>query len=126
MGLAAFGFLNPLLAACWLGNPRPHCGYRRYAYAWRKRLLPCIGTQLRELTSEAQRLKVIAEQAGDYRAALAPVRELCRIVELMAKLSGELDSISLFCAAESPNRFPGFINTSFGKKSISDGVASTG
>jgi hypothetical protein len=50
--------------------------------------------QLRELTSEAQRLKVIAEQAGDYRAALAAVRELCRIVELMAKLSGELESHS--------------------------------
>ena len=50
--------------------------------------------QLRELTSEAQRLKVTAEKAGDYRAALAAVRELCRIVELMAKLSGELDSHS--------------------------------
>jgi hypothetical protein len=50
--------------------------------------------QLRELTSEAQRLKAIAEEAGDYRAALAAVRELCRIVELMAKLSGELDSHS--------------------------------
>jgi hypothetical protein len=50
--------------------------------------------QLRELTSEAQRLKATAEKAGDYRAALAAVRELCRIVELMAKLSGELDSHS--------------------------------
>jgi hypothetical protein len=50
--------------------------------------------QLRDLTSEAQRLKAIAEEAGDYRAALAAVRELCRIVELVAKLSGELDSHS--------------------------------
>jgi hypothetical protein len=50
--------------------------------------------QLRDLTAEAQRLKVVAEKAGDYRAALAAVRELCRIVELMAKLSGELDSPS--------------------------------
>jgi hypothetical protein len=50
--------------------------------------------QLRGLTSEAQRLKATAERAGDYRAALAAVRELCRIVELMAKLSGELDSHS--------------------------------
>jgi hypothetical protein len=50
--------------------------------------------QLRGLTAEAQRLKAIAEEAGDYRAALAAVRELCRIVELMAKLSGELDSHS--------------------------------
>jgi hypothetical protein len=48
--------------------------------------------QLRDLLSEAQRLKAIAEEAGDYRAALAAVRELCRIVELMAKLSGELES----------------------------------
>jgi hypothetical protein len=50
--------------------------------------------QLRDLTAEAQRLKAIAEEAGDYRAALAAVRELCRIVELMAKLSGELESHS--------------------------------
>jgi hypothetical protein len=50
--------------------------------------------QLRELTSEAQRLKATAEKAGDIRAALAAVRELCRIVELIAKLSGELDSRS--------------------------------
>src|SRR5215471_4729358 len=50
--------------------------------------------QLHELTSEAQRLKAAAEKAGDYRGALAAVRELCRIVELIAKLSGELDSRS--------------------------------
>jgi hypothetical protein len=50
--------------------------------------------QLRELTSEAQRLKATAEKEGDIRAALAAVRELCRIVELVAKLSGELDSHS--------------------------------
>lgn len=50
--------------------------------------------QLRGLTSEAQRLKATAEKAGDIRAALAAVRELCRIVELVAKLSGEVDSHS--------------------------------
>src|ERR1700722_3648110 len=50
--------------------------------------------QLRDLTLEAQRLKAVAEEAGDYRAALAAVRELCRIVELVAKLSGELESHS--------------------------------
>jgi hypothetical protein len=50
--------------------------------------------QLRDLTSEAKRLKAMAEEAGDYRAALAAVRELCRIVELVAKLSGALDSHS--------------------------------
>jgi hypothetical protein len=47
--------------------------------------------QLRELTAEAQRLKGKAEEAGDYRTALAAVRELCRIVELVARLSGELN-----------------------------------
>lgn len=47
--------------------------------------------QLRELTSEAQRLKEKAELAGDYRTALMAVRELCRIVELVAKLRGKLD-----------------------------------
>ena len=46
------------------------------------------------MTSEAKRLKAMAEEAGDYRAALAAVRELCRIVELIAKLTGELDSHS--------------------------------
>jgi hypothetical protein len=47
--------------------------------------------QLRELTSEAERLKERAEQKGDYRTALAAVRELCRIIELVARLSGELN-----------------------------------
>jgi hypothetical protein len=50
--------------------------------------------QLREFASEAQRIKGMAEKAGDYRTALAAVRELCRIVELLAKLTGELDSHS--------------------------------
>lgn len=54
----------------------------------------CLLAQLRDLTAEAQRLKAMAEEAGDYRAALAAVRELCRIVELVAKLSGELESHS--------------------------------
>jgi hypothetical protein len=47
--------------------------------------------QLRSLTVEAQRLKEKAETAGDFRTALAAVRELCRIVELVAKLRGEID-----------------------------------
>ncbi len=46
---------------------------------------------LRELTAESHRIKEKAETAGDYRTALAAVRELCRIVELMARLRGELD-----------------------------------
>lgn len=47
--------------------------------------------ELRSLTVEAQRLKEKAETAGDFRTALAAVRELCRIVELVAKLRGEID-----------------------------------
>jgi len=50
--------------------------------------------QLRNLTTEAQSLKRKAEQGGDYRTALAAVRELCRLIELMAKLTGELDERS--------------------------------
>jgi hypothetical protein len=48
--------------------------------------------QLEDLRSEAQRLKQKAERDGDYRAALAAVRELCRIVELVAKLCGQIDT----------------------------------
>jgi len=33
---------------------------------------------------------------------------------------------SSFCAAESPNRFPDFINTTFENIFLSEGVASTG
>jgi hypothetical protein len=47
--------------------------------------------QLCGLTAEARHLKEKAEIAGDYRTALAAVRELCRIVELIAKLRGELN-----------------------------------
>lgn len=46
--------------------------------------------QLCELNSQAQRLKEKAEREGDLKTALAAVRELSRIVELMAKLRGEL------------------------------------
>ena len=47
--------------------------------------------QLQVLTEEAKLIGEHAESAGDYRTALACIRELCRIVELMAKLQGELD-----------------------------------
>jgi hypothetical protein len=46
--------------------------------------------RLRELNAQAQRLKEKAERTGDLRTALAAVRELSRIVELIAKLRGEL------------------------------------
>lgn len=47
--------------------------------------------QLQALTAEAHRIKDRAERTGDYRTALAGIRELVRIVELLAKLRGELD-----------------------------------
>jgi hypothetical protein len=48
-------------------------------------------TRLDELTQEAQRIGSKAENAGDFRTALSGVRELVRIVELQAKMIGELD-----------------------------------
>jgi len=47
--------------------------------------------QLEDLTAEAHRLKAKAEKKGDLRTALSAVRELVRMVELLAKLRGELD-----------------------------------
>lgn len=46
--------------------------------------------QLKQLTSDARRIQEKAERAEDYRAALAGVRELIRIIDLVARLSGEL------------------------------------
>jgi len=43
------------------------------------------------LEADAKRLGAQAEKAGDLRTALGAVRELVRIVELLAKLRGELD-----------------------------------
>ncbi len=46
--------------------------------------------RLQELTGEARRIGGKAEAEGDFRAALAAVRELVRIVELQAKLNEQL------------------------------------
>ncbi len=46
--------------------------------------------QMEKLTSDARRIGEKAEKMGDLRTALAGVRELVRIVELTAKLRGEL------------------------------------
>jgi hypothetical protein len=43
-----------------------------------------------DLETDARRLGKAAEKAGDARTALAAVRELCRIVELLGRLRGEL------------------------------------
>ncbi len=45
-----------------------------------------------ELEADARRLGRTAEKAGDARTALAAVRELTRIVELLGRLRGELDA----------------------------------
>ena len=47
--------------------------------------------QLRELTRQAQHLKVRADRTGDCRAALGALRELTRLLELEARLTGELN-----------------------------------
>lgn len=50
--------------------------------------------QLEELTQEAKRITEQAKTAGDARTALAAIRVRCCIVELAAKLRGELDGRS--------------------------------
>jgi hypothetical protein len=47
--------------------------------------------QLKQLAKDARRIQKKAEAANDYRGALAAVRELTRLVELAARLSGELN-----------------------------------
>ena len=47
--------------------------------------------ELKQLNAKARELAAKAENAGDYRTALMAVRELTRLLELTAKLTGELD-----------------------------------
>jgi hypothetical protein len=47
--------------------------------------------QLQKLAEETERIKGESVASQDYRTALACVRELCRILELIAKLGGELN-----------------------------------
>ena len=47
--------------------------------------------QVASLSRQAQRIKDKAEREGDLKTALAGIRELCRLIELLAKLRGELD-----------------------------------
>ena len=47
--------------------------------------------QVEDLQRQAQVIKDKAERSGDLRTALAGIRELVRIVELLGKLRGELD-----------------------------------
>ncbi|OGC01445.1 MAG: hypothetical protein A3G35_10965 [candidate division NC10 bacterium RIFCSPLOWO2_12_FULL_66_18] len=48
-------------------------------------------TKIQSLEAEAKRIGAKAEKEGDLRCALVAVRELTRIVELLAKLTGELE-----------------------------------
>ena len=47
--------------------------------------------QVHKLAADAQRIATAAEASKDFRTALAGVRELTRIVELLAKLRGDIN-----------------------------------
>jgi hypothetical protein len=49
-----------------------------------------LADEIEALRVKAERISNKAEKKGDYRTALAGIRELTRIVELLAKLKGEL------------------------------------
>jgi hypothetical protein len=51
-----------------------------------------LAAKLLAIEAEARRLGEKAEEAGDLRGALQAVRELTRLVELAARVSGELRS----------------------------------
>ena len=62
--------------------------------------------QLTELQNQAKRIADQAEQAKNFSAALGGIRELVRIVELLAKLRGELQegaTVNLFVSTEWTN-----------------------
>lgn len=61
------------------------------AEAWEVARADTLLDQLTELRGDARRIGSKAEGAGDLKTALAGIRELVRIVELTAKLVGELD-----------------------------------
>ncbi len=48
--------------------------------------------QVEDLRQQAQQIKDRAETEGDLKTALSGIRELVRIVELLARLRGELDT----------------------------------
>jgi hypothetical protein len=50
-----------------------------------------LATKLLAIEAEARRLGQKAEKAGDLRTALLAVRELVRLTELAARVSGELE-----------------------------------
>jgi len=51
--------------------------------------------EIERLRIKAERIGIKAEEKGDYRTALAGIRELTRIVEILAKMRGELQDQSV-------------------------------
>jgi hypothetical protein len=49
-----------------------------------------LASELQQLASEARRLQAKAEADGDTRTAIAALRELTRLIELRARVAGEL------------------------------------
>jgi hypothetical protein len=49
-----------------------------------------LASELRQLASEARRLQRKAEADGDTRTAIAALRELARLIEIRARVVGEL------------------------------------
>ena len=54
-----------------------------------------LAAKLLAIESEARRLGQKAEKAGDLRTALMAVRELVRLTELAARVSGELEPMGV-------------------------------
>lgn len=69
--------------------------------------------QLNQLTRDARRIQNKAEVQKDYRAALAGVRELTRLVELAAKVTGDLagQQVNVQTAVISTPEVPSISNT---------------
>ena len=57
--------------------------------------LPALIRELSTLTQHATQIEQRAFARGDDGTALAAMREACRIVELIARLGGELDEKSI-------------------------------
>ncbi len=49
-----------------------------------------LAAELGRLASEARRLQAAAEEAGELRTAIAALREITRLIELRARIAGEL------------------------------------
>jgi hypothetical protein len=66
-----------------------------------------LATQVRELIARARMLGEKAEQAADLRGAVMAVREMGRLLELTARLTGELDQSAKHLHVHLPSREDG-------------------